>query len=191
MSDQLPLFSDGPYSIEGYVPHFTREESMLHLRTWKTERGRFRGLGGTDEDLVDDDTPVWHHSIKVLELVIYDDPACFISMHSSQFDRAALMANWWLKNPAHEKSHPKEWQWLKDNARLLNLSSRYWFAVDHLNNIREKEAEVAAIEARLVRARLVQQLLAYEVLTGIKLEREARQRKWAEISGGMPFESGT
>ncbi len=187
MSDQLPLFFEGEYSIEGYVPHFTRDEAMLHLRTWKTSRGKFRGLGGSDDDLVDDDTPVWNHSIKVLELVIYDDPTCFISDHSSQFERAALMVNWWLKNPANEKRHTREWQWLKDNAEQLNRSSRYWFARDHLNKIREKEAEVAAIQEALVRARYVQQLLAYEVLTGTKLEGKAREMKWAEITGGLEF----
>lgn len=187
MSDQLPLFFEATYSIDGYVPHFTREEAMLQLRTWKTERGRGFGVFMEEDEV--DSTPVWHHSIKVLDLIIYDDPACFISNHSDSFTRAAMMANWWLKNPVHEKSNPKEWQWLKDNAEQLNRSSRYWFAVDHLNKIRQKEAEVVAIQESLVRARLVQQLLAYEVITGVKLEGDDRKRKWAEISGGLPYQA--
>ena len=198
MSEQLPMLFGETYSLTGYVPHFNYQEVLLGLHSTRVQvggRGSFKGFGAWDEDDDDRGEPVYEfrYSITVEGLEIHS-PTGYgtkndIRQSDTNFDIVAKTVNHFLDNPKNEAAHPVQWNWLKNNATNLNRSKRYWAAITHLNEIHAEEKKVAALQRRITRGKLVAQLRAYEVLEGRTLTPEERQIKWAEISGGLPYEA--
>ena len=191
------LFSE-TYSIEGYVPHFTYQETLLGLKATEVQvsgPGRFRGFGAWDEDK----EPIRYekrYSITILGKEVgalhtddYSGGPNAVRQSDSDLEVAAKTANQFLANEWNKKNLPEQWEWLTANAKHLNQSKRYWEARKHLDEIRKVEKEIEMLQRRVRRGKLVAQLRAYEVLEGRKLSDEERKIKWAEISGGIPYET--
>ena len=196
--EQLPMLFTGTYTIVGYVPPFDSQQSRLGLHRQRVQtggRGAFRGFGISNDD-EDDKEPVYEfrYSIMVEGLKIhgqrygYDYSENSIHQADDEFDIVAKIVNNFLAMPGNEKRHPVEWAWLKANATNLNRSKRFWQAATHLNEIRKEEKKVEMLQRRITRAKLVAQLRAFEVLEGRGLALEERKIKWAEISGGLPYD---
>ena len=199
MSEQLPMLFSDEYSLEGYVPRFTYQETLLGLHTTRVQvggEGSFRGFGAwDDEDERYKGPPVYEsrYSITVEGVEIhaqhYGSNPNDIRQTDTSLEVVAKIVNQFFANANNEKRYPAQWAWLKENTRSLNQSKRYWAAMIHLREIRKEEEKVEQLQRRIARGKLVAQLRAAEVLSGRAFTTEERQVKWAEISGGLPYEA--
>jgi hypothetical protein len=193
--EQLPFQFEGTYSIDGYTPPFSLQDTLLNL-DWKRVqvggRGSFMGLGVYDDD-DDRGEPQYEfrYSITILGHTVHGDHGGngknAIRQSDDNLTIAAKIANTFLDDKRNETKHPEVWAFLISNAKALNQSKRYWHARTHLAEIAKEEEKLAELQERIKRGKFVAQLKAFEVLSGEALEGEARERKWAEITGGLPY----
>jgi hypothetical protein len=194
MSDQLPFLFSDTYTLEGYVPPFGYSDTLLNLESRRVQtggRGRIHfGVGYDDDE--GEPTYELRYSVTVLGVPMPGDHDSAygvnrISQHDDKFTIAAKCVNAFLDNKWMCDKHPEAAKFLKENAKALNQSKRYWSAQEHLKEIAKEKIKLAQMQRKIQRAELVAQLKAFEVLEGRQLSDEERQQKWAEISGGLPY----
>lgn len=194
MTEQFSMLFGDTYSIRGYTPPFNREETLLALTSYAVQVGggsRFSMGDFGDED----QTPVYENRFYIIVdgLKIngvdygYGRGPNGIVQDDDEFDIVAKIVNQFLASTTANKNCPDQFIWLKENAENLNKSKRYWQAVKHLKEIEKEEAKLVVMIQRIARAKLVAQLKAFEVLEGRILTINERMVKWAEISGGLPY----
>jgi len=193
MAEQLPMMFEDLPTIAGYVPRFTLSETMLGLYSKQVQIGGGLGFGPVDEDWVRPEPKFeTRYSIVVCGVHIEGDhrevyDTNSIRQSDDKFTIVAKCANAFLANKTNEKLHPAAWKFLSENGAELNQSKRYWAAVAHLAEIEAEKRKVDELLRRIERAKIVAGLRAAEVLAGRTFTQHERERKWAELSGGMPY----
>lgn len=179
---QMSLFKREPETLEGYTPKFSREETLLG---YKFERYQARGLGLYHDE---GEEPKWHerHTITVLGKEI-SGPGPYTQ---DRYEIAVDIANNFLAHPQNEKRMPEVWAYLKENARELSNSKRYWKSWEHLQEIKKAKAEAAAIMRRVERALVIASVNALQTKAERSFSLQERQILLAEFNGGEFKENG-
>ena len=155
--ETLSLFVREPVSLEGFVPPFSKEETLLGYNYNKSKV--FRGFGWNgDDDEPDQFVEEWSITVcgqKFTGRMNY--------YSGSPFDIAFQIAKDVIKSGAVGEKANAALKWLKENEKDLLISVKYWKAISRLDGIKETEARVKELEQRLKLARVISSIEALEI----------------------------
>jgi hypothetical protein len=156
--ETLSLFVREPVSLEGFVPPFSKEETLLGYNYDKSKV--FRGLGWNgDDDEPDRYVEQWSITVCGQKFVGRMD-----YYSGSSFDIAFQIARDVITSGAVGEKANIALKWLKENEKDLLTSVKYWKAISRLDGIKETEARVKELEQRLKLARVIASIEALEIL---------------------------
>jgi len=172
------LFIKEPVTLDGYKPHFTREECLLGLKCRQVQIGG--GLGDLDYDPND---PKYEnrYSITIAGHEIHGDGEYY---GERDLEIAVLIANQFLANKENALRYPDAWAFLVTHGPGLTNSKRYWLAVDHRKQVDEAKQELAELQRRIWRGEIVASLRASEVHAERNFSQEEKAVLLTEFSGG-------
>ena len=155
--ETLSLFVREPVSLEGFVPPFSKEETLLGYNYDKSKV--FRGFGWNgDDDEPDRYVEQWSITVCGQKFVGRMD-----YYSGSPFDIAFQIAKDVIKSGAVGEKANIALKWLKENEKDLSISIKYWKAISRLDGIKETEARVKELEQRLKLARVISSIEALEI----------------------------
>lgn len=174
----MGLFQREPETLDGFTPKFSRE--FMRFGYTYRQITPHPGFGVRDDD--DEPQPYDEHTITVCGNEIRSTQKYYFS---NTRDIITTMINEYVS--ADRKT--EAYQFLKDHAHELNVSNRYWAAIEHLEEIERVKKQIAELQRKVLRAGYVASINAVEVKSGKKLSVSERQLLWAEFTGGdLPFE---
>ena len=159
--ETLSLFVREPVSLEGFVPPFSKEETLLQYAYRKYRPGR--GLGWMGDD---DDTPP--NEVEEFSIVV-DGKKCFGKMNyyrGSPIDIVSQIVSEILAGPELTFGDNAARKWLKENEIPLKKSFRYWKAMERVNGIKEVEKKIQALQQQLQIGRILASVDAVQIHEG-------------------------
>lgn len=157
MMETLDLFVRDPVTLDGIVPPFTRDETLLQYAYRKYRPGRGLGWMG------DDDTQP--NEVEEFSIVV-DGKKCFGKMNyyrGSPIDIVAQIVNEILASPEPKFVDNTAWKWLKENEIPLKKSFKYWKAMERVNGIKEVEKKIQALQQQLRIGRILASVDAVQI----------------------------
>lgn len=183
------LFKRDPETLDGVVPKFSRTECMLNLKVESHQvggEGTFRGFGAFDED---DERykgpPRYDYTAYITVAGFTMMGSC--SINDSDYDKATALANNFLAYKPNKEAHPEAWKYLAENSEELNLSKRYWRAMDHQGHIAKQKAKLVLLQAAVEQSEHFASLYAIEVKAGRVLSHDEKRLIWMELTGESRF----
>lgn len=168
----MGLFQREPETLDGFTPKFSRAFMRFNYHYEKVKV--FRGFGVYDE--ADEDRYSDEHSIEVLGKKITSSRE-FYGWPVS--DIIATMINEYIASKRGDEAY----HFLVDNAHDLNISKKYWGAVEHLEKIEAVKREILEKQRQVERATYLASVNAVEVKAGRTLSKAERDLLLAEFTG--------
>ena len=175
MMESLDLFVRDPVTLDGIIPPFTLNETLLGYEYRRYKPGRGLGCWEDDYDKIPD-TEEW--SITV------DGKKCYGKMNyykGSQFEIVAQIVNEILASPEPMFIDNTAWKWLKENEIPLRKSLRYWKAMERVNGIKEVEKKVKDLQQQLRIGKILASVDAVQIHEGRVYTVEECQRACREF----------
>lgn len=173
--ESLDLFVRDPVTLDGIIPPFTRDETLLQYSYRKYRPGR--GLGCWDEY----DTPAKEIEESAITVA---GKRCVGKMdyyRGSPIDIVAQLVNEILMSPEPKFVDNTAWKWLKENEIPLKKSFQYWKAMERVNGIKEAEERLKALQYQIRIGKILASVDAVQIHEGRNYNVEERQRACREF----------
>lgn len=188
--ESLDLFVRPSVTIDGLVPAFTLEETLMGYSYRKYKPGRF-GLGCYD----DSEYSVPQPDIEESSIVV-DGKKCVGKMNfyrGSNLEIAMQIANEILASPEPKFIDGTAWKWLKENEVALKKSFRYWKAMERVKGIKEAEAKAAALQQQIRLGKILASVDAIQlhedrIYDALEYHRACREFGMTEVEIAQVFE---
>lgn len=140
MNESLDLFVREPVTLDGVVPAFTKEETLLGYEYAKSKI--HRGLGWNEDDN-GEPREIESWSITVDGKKVHGKMNFY---QGHKLDIVLAIVNEVLMSPEPKFVDNTAWKWLKDHELPLKQSIRYWKAMQRIDSIKEAERKIQALE---------------------------------------------
>lgn len=187
--ESLDLFVRDPVTLDGFIPPFTREETLLQY-SFRKYRPSY-GFGACYDD--DERNPP--REIEENSIVV-DGKKCIGKMdyyRGSHIDIVSQLVNEILASPEPKFVDNTAWKWLKENEIPLKKSFRYWKAMDRVDSIKEYEMKIRDLQRQVRLGKILASVDAVQihegrVYDGLEYQRACREfgmteKEYNEIHG--------